>query len=41
MLYVFRNPGNWLEKQSFKENAFKVREHEVALIKKLLCKIEA
>ena len=39
MQYIFHNPGNRLKKHSFEKNAFKVREHQIALVKKLLCEI--
>ena len=40
MQYIFHNPGNRLENHSFEKNIFKVREHQIALLKKLLSKIE-
>ena len=40
MQYIFHNPGNWLEKHNFEKNVFKVQEHRIALVRKLLCKIE-
>ena len=40
MQYIFQNPVNRLEKHSFEKSAFKVREHRIALVKKLLCKIK-
>ena len=40
MNYIFHNPGNRLEKHNFEKNAFKVRDHQIALAKKSLRNIE-
>ena len=40
MQYIFQNPGNRLEKNRFEKNTFEGREHRIALVKKLLFKIE-
>ena len=40
MQYIFHNPGSGLEKHNFEKNAFEVREHQIALVTKLLCKIK-
>ena len=40
MQYIFHNSGNQLEKHGFEKEAFKVREHQIALVTKLLCKKE-
>ena len=38
MQYSFYNTDNQLEEQTFKKNAFKVREHQITQLTKLLLK---
>ena len=37
---IFYNPVHQFPKHSYEKNAFKVRKHQIALVKKLMCKME-